>query len=104
MVVLPVVVAVALGLVWVLALAVGQVRVVDAAREAARAAARGESDSAAREAGARVAPSGARISIRRGGGLVTAQVRVHVPGPGGVFRLLPGVPLSAGASAVEEPR
>ena len=54
--VLPVLVAVALGLVWLLALAATQVRVVDAAREAARAAARDDAAPARSALGRRVAP------------------------------------------------
>jgi len=62
--VLPVLVAVALGLAWVLALAATQVRVVDAAREVARAAARDESRSTALALGRRVAPHGSSIDLR----------------------------------------
>jgi hypothetical protein len=104
MVVLPVLLAVGLGLVWVLSLGVTQVRVVDSAREAARAAARGESESAARAAGRRVAPAGARIRLGVGGDLVTAVVTVEVRGPGGLFRMLPAVTLGHRAEAVAEPR
>lgn len=103
MVVLPVLVAVALGLVWLVGLAGAQVRVVDGAREAARLAARGESDAAARNAARRVAPQGATVLLQRGGGRVTAVVEAPVSGPGGVFRFLPGVTVSSRAVAVEEP-
>lgn len=103
MVVLPVVVAVGLGLVWALGLAVAQVRLVDGAREAARVAARGEADASAAAAARRVAPDGARVSISRGAGVVTAVVEVRVSGPGGIFRIVPGVLLSSRAAAVEEP-
>jgi Flp pilus assembly protein TadG len=103
MVVLPVLVAVALGLVWLHGLAAAQVRVVDGAREAARVAARGEPDSAARGAGRRVAPDGASVAVGRGEGLVTAVVSVDVDGPGGLFRFLPPVTVRSSAVAVEEP-
>ncbi len=103
MVVLPVLVAVCLGLVWLLGLAVAQVRVVDGAREAARAAARGEQESQARAAAVRVAPGGASVRLRRGGGMVTAVVSAEVSGPGGLFRMLPGVTVSSTAVAAEEP-
>ena len=103
MVVLPVLLAVAMGLVWVVALAVTQVRVVDGAREAARAAARGESVAVATAAGRRVAPEGAGIRIRRGSGTVRAEVRVEVGGPGGLFALLPDVTVTSSATAVQEP-
>ena len=57
--VLPVLVAMTLGLVWVLALAATQVRVVDAARETARAVARDDGRAPAVALGQRVAPDGA---------------------------------------------
>ena len=62
--VLPVLVALTLGLTWLLSLAATQVRVVDAARETARAAARDDGAGAAEALGRRVAPDGARISVR----------------------------------------
>ena len=55
-VVIPLLLAVTLGLVWLVALAATQVRVVDAAREVARSAARGESDPVAVARGRQVAP------------------------------------------------
>lgn len=103
MVVLPVLVALALGLVWVVALVATQMRVVDGAREAARAAARGESAAVATAAGRRVAPEGSRVQLRRGGGTVTAVVTASVRGPAGLFAFLPGVTVSSSAAAVEEP-
>ena len=103
MVVLPVVVAVGLGLVWVVALAVTQVRVVDGAREAARAAARGEPDAVVRAVTRRVAPAGAVVDVSLAGGHVTAVVTAHVAGPGGLFRLLPEVTVRSSAVAVQEP-
>jgi Flp pilus assembly protein TadG len=103
MVVLPVLVAVGLGLVWAITLVVTQVRVVDGAREAARAAARGEPDSVVRAAARRVAPDGATVDVRGGSGLVTAVVTARVAGPGGLFRLLPEVTVRSTAAAVPEP-
>lgn len=103
MVVLPVLVAVALGLVWVLALGVAQVRVVDGAREAARVAARGESAAAAATAARRVAPDGAHVRVRRTDDQVTVEVAVDVSGPGGLFAMLPEVRVASRAAAVVEP-
>ncbi|MFC8531988.1 TadE family type IV pilus minor pilin [Nocardia sp. NPDC057227] len=72
-----------------------QVRCVDAAREAARLAARGDRPQA--EAAARqVAPTGAEITLRHDGALVVAQVTASVP-------LLPGLRLRAEAVAAVEP-
>ena len=103
MVVLPVLVAVGLGLVWVASLAVAQVRVVDGAREAARAAARGEAGPVAGAAARRVAPAGATVEVDSGQEVVTAVVTARVAGPGGLFRIVPAVTVRAEASAVREP-
>lgn len=103
-VVLPVLVAVALGLVWLLSLAATQVRVVDAAREVARVAARGEPDGPAVAHGSRVAPPGTTFEVSRGGDQVRVRATVEVRGPGGLFGFLPGVLVGAEAVAAEEPR
>ncbi|CAN5513240.1 TadE family type IV pilus minor pilin [soil metagenome] len=71
-----------------------QIRCVDAAREAARLAARG--DVSASDVAQRIAPDGAAIGIRHDGEFVVATVIVGVTG-------LPGVRLSAEAVAVLEP-
>lgn len=102
-VVLPLVIAVAMVAGWLVALASAQVRVVDAAREAARAAARGDADEAAVAAGRRVAPDGAVFQVSRAGGSVTVRVVAEVRGPGGLLAFLPGVPVSSAAVAAEEP-
>ncbi|MEZ0357186.1 pilus biosynthesis protein TadE [Mycobacterium sp. ENV421] len=72
-----------------------QVRCIDAAREAARLAARGDeagADTAARWVG----PAGATVRIRHDGGFVVATVT-------GRSRLLPGVVITADAVAATEP-
>ena len=100
--VLPLLVAVSLGLVWVLALGAAQVRAVDAARETARALARGDDEGAAVERGLRVAPEGSRLAVSRGGGEVRVSVTARVAGPGGLFAHLPAPRLQAEAVAAEE--
>ncbi len=102
-VVIPLLLAVTMTLVWLVALAATQVRVVDAAREAARAAARGESDATSLERGRQVAPDGARFEISRANGAVTVRVASEVDGPGGLLAFLPAVPVSSEAVAAEEP-
>ncbi len=102
--VLPVLVAVALGLAWLLALATTQVRVVDAAREVARAAARDEGRGDALALGRRVAPQGARISVRTGPETVVVRVRSTVHGPRGPLGLLPAVHVEGEAVAAREGR
>jgi hypothetical protein len=72
-----------------------QVRCVDASREAARLAARGD-EGAAAEAVRRVGPTGARLSLRRDGGFVVARVSsASIP--------LSGFTIAAEAVAVVEP-
>lgn len=80
------------ALLVVLALAVGvvvsvgaQLRCVDAARVAARVAARGDTDTVASQAGQRTAPDGARIRIVHRGDQVEVEVSAEVR----LFRLPP---------------
>jgi hypothetical protein len=93
-VVIPVLVTVAALLIWAMAAAAAQVRCVDAARAAAREAARSETPARVREAARQAAPSGARVSVRTVDGMV--RVRVTVPMP-----RFP-VPLTAEAAALDE--
>jgi hypothetical protein len=72
-----------------------QMRCIDAAREAARLAARGD-QAGADVAARRVGPAGATLRLRRDGGFVVATVS-------GRSRLLPGVVISADAVAAAEP-
>lgn len=71
-----------------------QIRCVDAAREAARLAAR--ADAAASAAAADVAPAGAAVELRRTGGYVVARVSGRSP-------MLPGLVIEAEAVAAAEP-
>jgi len=73
-----------------------QVRCVDAAREAARLAARGDERSAVEVAG-RIAPSGAQVRVHRDGEFVVATVVAH-------SNLLPTLDIGARAVSVAEPR
>jgi Flp pilus assembly protein TadG len=102
--VLPVLLAVTLLMVWLVSVATAQVRVVDAAREAARQAARGESDTVAVRRGAQVAPAGASFSVARSGDQVRVRAAAEVEGPGGLFSFLPGVTVEAETVAVREPQ
>jgi len=72
-----------------------QVRCVDAAREAARLAARGDGDSASTAAQG-IAPDGAAVRLRRDGELVVATVSAR-------SALLPGITIAAEAIAAAEP-
>ncbi|WP_372511367.1 TadE family type IV pilus minor pilin [Mycobacterium parmense] len=72
-----------------------QVRCVDAAREAARLAARGDQRSAL-EAAHRLAPGGARVDVRRDGDFLVATVVAH-------SKLLPTLAIGAKAVSAAEP-
>lgn len=95
--VLPVLVALALVLVWALVAAADQIRCVDAARAGARAAARSEPEAAVREAARTAAPARARVVVRREGELWRVRVEAPTPGP----RTL-ALTLSAEAAALAE--
>lgn len=99
---LPLLVAVTVGLAWLLAVGAAQIRVVDAARETARVAARGDADAEAVAVGRRVAPEGASVRVARDGELVRATAEGRVEGPGGLFDFLPGVRVRAEAVASAE--
>ncbi|HET6698086.1 MAG TPA: TadE family type IV pilus minor pilin [Nocardioidaceae bacterium] len=101
-VVLPVLVAVVLGLVWLVSLGATQVRVVDAARETARAMARDDPTAQAIALGKQVAPDGARIDVQRGEGTVRVVVTAEVRGPGGIFGFLPGLSVDSASVAATE--
>jgi hypothetical protein len=102
-VVIPVVVLFALGLAWLVALGATQVRALDAARETARALARGEDPGDGIELGRRVATDGARISVQDEGETLVVTVDAPVRGPGGLFAFLPTYHARATAVAAQEP-
>ena len=99
---LPLLVALTAGLVWLLALGAAQVRVVDASREAARAVARGDDQSAAVGLAQRIAPAGATVEVSLSDGQVQVTTRARIEGPAGLLRALPGVTVEAAAVAVTE--
>ncbi|HET6563434.1 MAG TPA: TadE family type IV pilus minor pilin [Marmoricola sp.] len=101
--VLPVLLLVTFLMVWLVSVATAQVRVVDAAREAARQAARGEPDAVAVSHGAQVAPAGAAFTVSRSDRQVRVVAAAEVRGPGGLFAFLPGLTVEAETVAVREP-
>ncbi len=101
---LPLLLAVTVGLVWLLAVGAGQVRVVDGAREAARGLARGDPEPVAFERATTVAGEGSRVSAAYDDTAVTVTVTRSVAGPGGLFGFLPAVALEAEAVASVESR
>ncbi len=99
---LPLLVALTVGLVWLLSVGAAQIRAVDAAREAARAMARGDDESAAVAAGGRVVPEGGTVTVTGGAESVVAEATARVEGPGGLFDFLPSVTVHAEATALVE--
>ncbi len=96
---LPALVLLAVMLVWGVVAAAGQIRCVDAARVAARAAARGDPDA---EALARqAAPAGAEVRVVTDDRTVRVTVDAPWPGPGSLRALL-AVRLGASAVAARE--
>ncbi len=99
---LPILLAVTAGLVWLLAVAVAQVRTVDAAREAARAVARGDDTARAVQVAQQIAPAGVRVTVTVSGDRVTARARGRMSGPGGIFGAVAAPTLNAESVAVLE--
>lgn len=99
---LPLLLVVTTGLVWLLSVGMAQVRVVDAARETARAAARGDNHGAAVGLGERVGPEGVRVGVAVDGQRTTATASARVEGPGGLFRHWAAVTVTAEAVAATE--
>ncbi|MGI8522050.1 MAG: TadE family type IV pilus minor pilin [Nocardioides sp.] len=99
---IPVLLAVTLGLIWLLSVALAQIQIVDAARETARAVARGDAIDLAVARGERVAPSGSTLTVTDSGGDVVVTARGSVSGPGGLFDFLPPATLKARAVAAQE--
>ena len=92
---------VVLALMLAVVITVGaQLKVIDASREAARLAARGDSTRAVVDAAKRLAPRGATVTIRVRGDAVEARVRATVR----PLRLLPGFTVRSAALAEQEGR
>lgn len=98
--VLPVLVLLLTVAVGTVSAVTAQMRCVDAAREAARAVARGESLESGIELAARAAPAGARIRVDSSAERIVVTVTAEVPIGGG---LLPAVTVSGEAVARPEP-
>jgi len=93
-VVIPTLVALAGVLVWGLMAAGAQIRCIDAARAGARAAARSEAPGEVLRIARAAAPEGARVSVRRSGGMVRVRVTAT--------RLRFPISLAADAAALDE--
>lgn len=97
---LPVVVVLLGAALTAVAVVAGQLRCVDAAREAARAAARGEPAAVVRSLAAQAAPNGAAVEVSTGGDEVTVRISARVHTLGG---LLPSFGVAGTAVALREP-
>ena len=99
-VVLPALVLVVAAALTAISVLLAQLRCVDAAREGARAAARGEPTEVASSAAARVAPPAAAVDIATVGDEVTVTVSATAGRGGG---LLPSFRVPGTAVALREP-
>lgn len=99
---IPLLLALTIGMVWMLAVGAAQVRVIDASREAARAVARGDTAEAAESVALRIAPAGARVRIVSADGQVSVTTSARVAAPGGLLGALPGVTVADEAVAALE--
>ena len=89
-IVLPLMAAVALCLIWVITIGIAQIQVVDAARDAARAVARGESHAEATDAARATAPEGADVVVTTADGTATVTVSARRVAPGWLLVPLDG--------------
>ncbi len=100
---LPMLAVFTLTMAWLVSIGLTEVRALDAAREAARAAARSEDPGRVRALAAAVAPAGSTISITRTSGTVLARVSSPVGGPAGLLGPGWGFRVHAEAVAAQEP-
>jgi hypothetical protein len=90
-IVLPIIASFVLTLVWMLSVGIAKVQAVDAARDAARAIARGEDDADAIAHAEETAASGSRVEVMRHDGSVTVSVSLAAEAPGWLLVPLPDV-------------
>lgn len=102
-VVLPIIAAFALSLMWMLSIGIAKIETVDAARDAARAVARGDDLAQAVEIASRTAPPKASISVDEGSdGVVTVRVSVDARPPGWLLAPFPTVSVGSQATTLVE--
>jgi hypothetical protein len=103
-VITPLAVAFAVLLIWAVSLGYTQVRLTDAAREAARLVARGESVQVAEQVALAQSPEGTSVEVVRDGDTVVVTVEVRSGLPGGWFGDALSRDLTASAvAALESP-
>lgn len=101
-IIIPLVALFALVLIWMVVTVTAHVQVVDAARDGARAIARGEDEQAAVEQAIRTAPDEAEVRVADQGDAVTVVVEVDARGPGWLLVPLPAVHLESQATVGNE--
>lgn len=98
---MPLLLLVTLAMAWLVAVGLVQMQVADAAREGARALARGESPERAVSLARRAAPD-AEVHLGREAGVVVVRVHRRVSPPGGLLDALAGMTARATATALDE--
>lgn len=101
-VVIPVLIVLTLLLAWIVSLGIAQVRLVDAAREAARMTARGDSEAKATEMAERIAPDGSEVEIDSADGVAEVRVELVIRPDLPLVGRIGAVDLDATASSVAE--
>lgn len=101
-IVIPLIALFALGLAWMVITVTAQIQVVDAARDGARAVARGDDETAAVAHASRVAPSGATVEVTDTAGAVTVEVEVEAEAPEWLLLPLPAVHLESRSTVLRE--
>lgn len=101
-VVLPLIAIFTLALIWMVVTVIAQVQIVDAARDGARALARGEDEQIAVGHARRTAPDGADVDVSRASDSVTVTVDLDAEPPRWLLVPLPSVHLQAHSSVTLE--
>lgn len=101
-IVIPLLLLVAVVCAWMVAVGAAQVRVIDAAREGARLAGRGETPAVIEAAIAQAGPEGATGRVSSGADTVTVYVQARVEPGLPLLDLLPAVHLDSSATSVLE--
>jgi Flp pilus assembly protein TadG len=100
--VIPVLLAVTLTLSWAIAVGAAQVKLIDAAREGARLAARGETAAVVDAAIRRAGPAGTSGSVTVSGSTVSVRVQADVSPELPLLGDVGGISLGAEATAAAE--
>ncbi|MEV6287282.1 TadE family type IV pilus minor pilin [Kribbella sp. NPDC051770] len=99
----PVLMATIIAGVWCVGLVITNIRCVDAARDVARAVARGETEAAAQSIGKKAAPKNATIEIQTTNGQIQVTVKTARAVDWPLFAPLPNIPVEAEATLQSEP-